>query len=225
MISVLIPAWNAAATLGETLASVAAQTRRAAEIIVVDDGSTDATSAIARAAGARVLRQERHGPAVALNTAIAASTGRYLAFIDADDLWSEDKLELQARILVAEPARDGAFGRMRSFLCPSVSPALAARYPIPPKPSAAPVAGAMLVRRASFDRVGNFTPTLRAGCFIDWYDRATRAGLVFALHEQTVLHRRIHPGTLSHRTPQRDADYVLMAREAIRRRRADATPG
>ena len=73
MISLIIPAWNAARTLGETLASAVAQSLPPDEIIVVDDGSTDETVAIAQAAGAQIISQARQGPAVALNTGIAAS--------------------------------------------------------------------------------------------------------------------------------------------------------
>lgn len=86
MITVVIPAYNAAKTLGECLASLASQEEvpGPVEIIVVDDGSTDETAAIAAAAGARVLRQERQGQAAARNVAIQSANGDILAFTDAD---------------------------------------------------------------------------------------------------------------------------------------------
>ncbi|MBC5810545.1 MAG: glycosyltransferase family 2 protein [Candidatus Eremiobacteraeota bacterium] len=94
-ISVVVPAYNAEAFIGTTLASVLAQTRLPAEIIVVDDGSTDRTGEIAGALGARVVRQPNRGPAGARNGGLAAATQPWIAFIDADDVWFPRKLELQ----------------------------------------------------------------------------------------------------------------------------------
>jgi len=94
-ISVVIPTYNAAAFLAEALESVRAQTRPAAEVIVVDNGSTDASPKLAEAAGARVLRLERPGVSRARNVGIRAATQPWIAFLDADDLWQPDKLAMQ----------------------------------------------------------------------------------------------------------------------------------
>ena len=86
-VSVLIPAYNAAETLPQTLAALKAQTRPADEIVVCDDGSTDATSAIAASvAGIRVIRQPNGGVSVARNTLLRAATAEIILFCDADDL-------------------------------------------------------------------------------------------------------------------------------------------
>jgi glycosyltransferase involved in cell wall biosynthesis len=100
LISVLVPAYNAEATIGETLASAAAQTHRNLEIIVVDDGSTDATPAIVTEAARsdpriRLLRQPNAGVAAARNRALDEARGTYVAPLDADDIWSTHKLERQ----------------------------------------------------------------------------------------------------------------------------------
>ena len=222
MISLVIPAWNAARTLGETLASAQAQSRPPDEIIVVDDGSTDATAAIATASGARVLSQARQGPGVALNTGMAAAQGEFLAFLDADDLWPVDKLAQQSARLAAEPELDGVLGRVENFLCPSLSPEQAGRYRIEAGPIPGWLAGALLVRRAKAELVGRFAPAMTGGAFIDWFDRARRAGLRFAMTDDLALRRRIHPGSWSHRSAVRDAGYLQMARAAIARRRGEA---
>lgn len=97
-VAVVIPAWNAAATIGAALESVAAQTRPPREVIVVDDGSTDDTAAIAARAGVTVLRVPNGGAARARNLGIAAATSPWIAFLDADDTWVPDKLERQAAL-------------------------------------------------------------------------------------------------------------------------------
>ena len=83
--------------VGRLMSSVRAQTRPAAEVIVVDNGSTDASPRLAEAAGARVLRLERPGVSRARNVGIRAATQPWIAFLDADDLWQSDKLETQWR--------------------------------------------------------------------------------------------------------------------------------
>ncbi len=94
-ITVIIPAYNAAAYLEEALASVRAQTRSPAEVIVVDNGSTDDSQKIARRAGARVLLLERPNLSAARNEGIRAASQPWIAFLDADDLWHPDKLASQ----------------------------------------------------------------------------------------------------------------------------------
>jgi glycosyltransferase involved in cell wall biosynthesis len=102
-ISVVIPAYNAAAYLEEALASVRAQTRSPAEVIVVDNGSTDDSQKIARRAGARVLLLERPNLSAARNEGIRAASQSWIAFLDADDLWHPDKLASQWRAVEACP--------------------------------------------------------------------------------------------------------------------------
>lgn len=109
LVSVIVPAFNAEATLAEALGSALAQTYRNIEIIVVDDGSTDATAAIARrfaAADGRVslIGKSNGGISSARNAGIAASKGVYIAPLDADDLWHPTKIEKQ--VMAAEGAAD-----------------------------------------------------------------------------------------------------------------------
>lgn len=105
-ISVVIPCYNAAPFLRATIASVLEQTRPATEVIVVDDGSTDDSARIAASCGpaVQVIRQSNQGESVARNRGIAAATGEWVAFLDADDLWLPTKLERQAEVIRAAPA-------------------------------------------------------------------------------------------------------------------------
>lgn len=106
--SVVIPAFNAAATLARAIESVLAQSWAAHEIIVVDDGSGDATAAIARGFGERVrlIQQANGGVSVARNTGAAAASGDWLAFLDADDWYAPDRIGRHAEWIAEDPALD-----------------------------------------------------------------------------------------------------------------------
>jgi glycosyltransferase involved in cell wall biosynthesis len=102
LVSILIPAFNAQDWIAETLESAIAQTWSEKEIIVVNDGSTDQTSAIAERfepAGVRIVTQKNQGAAAARNTAFSLSHGDYIQWLDADDLLSPDKIARQVTVL------------------------------------------------------------------------------------------------------------------------------
>jgi glycosyltransferase involved in cell wall biosynthesis len=105
--SVVIPAFNAAATLARAIESVRAQSWPAHEIIVVDDGSTDATAEIAAGFdGVRLIRQKNSGVSVARNAGAAAASGDWLAFLDADDWYAPDRIKLHAEWIAEDAALD-----------------------------------------------------------------------------------------------------------------------
>jgi len=100
-VSVVIPCYNAAPFLGETLESALAQTHSPLEVIVIDDGSTDDSAAIAESFGppVRVIRQENQGESVARNRGMDEARGEWIALLDADDVWKPQKLERQTATL------------------------------------------------------------------------------------------------------------------------------
>jgi glycosyltransferase involved in cell wall biosynthesis len=108
-ISVVIPAYNAAGTIAETIASVLAQTLTDFEIVVIDDGSSDRTWAMLQTLAehdrrVRPFRFANGGQAIARNRGIARARGQWIAFLDADDRWTPDKLAAQLAALMANPA-------------------------------------------------------------------------------------------------------------------------
>jgi glycosyltransferase involved in cell wall biosynthesis len=105
-VSILVPAFNAARWISETLESALNQTWPAIEIIVVDDGSRDDTLAVARRyqrSGVRVLLQPNLGAATARQLALSGSKGEFIQYLDADDLLSKDKVESQMATLQSAP--------------------------------------------------------------------------------------------------------------------------
>lgn len=107
-VSIVIPAYNAANFLDRTLLSARGQTHKTIEILVIDDGSTDTTRAIAEQhaledARVQVIATENRGVAAARNLGISKAAGAYVAFLDADDLWHPTKLEKQVAALAGKP--------------------------------------------------------------------------------------------------------------------------
>jgi glycosyltransferase involved in cell wall biosynthesis len=110
-VSVVIPAYNSAATLERAVRSVALQTLRPLEVIIVDDASTDETVAVAgqlskeySSVPVSIIRHEKNmGPASARNTGWGVASGRYIAFLDADDIWHPEKIRLQYEWMMEHP--------------------------------------------------------------------------------------------------------------------------
>lgn len=104
-VSVIIPTYNRAHTLERALRSVLAQSRAPVEIIVVDDGSTDGTAGIIweKFPSVRYVRQDNRGPSAARNRGIGQAKGPWLAFLDSDDEWLENKLEMQMERVTRSP--------------------------------------------------------------------------------------------------------------------------
>ncbi len=122
-VSVIIPCFNRRTMLPAALDSVLAQTEPLAEIIVVDDGSTDGSQGVVRQYAAdtnglvQLIEQENAGPSAARNRGLAVSRGDYVAFLDADDLWMSTKIAKQLALLQAG-AQDGVvavYNRMFMF--------------------------------------------------------------------------------------------------------------
>jgi len=221
LISVMIGAYNAAPYLGEAIESVFAQTQRPLELIVVDDGSDDGTGDVARSYGDRLtlVRQERGGNGAARNTAVAQARGDFFAFLDADDRFTPAKLALQLAALRPDPELDVVFGHVREFVSPELTPEQRklVRPPAPVSPWAAP--NLMLIRRESFERVGPFSTSLRVGVTVDWFARATEAGLKSLVPPDVVLERRLHTQNNGLREQQAQSQYIHVLKASIDRRR------
>lgn len=221
-VSVVIPCFNGAPYLAEALTSALEQDRELHEVIVIDDGSTDDSASIAAGFGARVLcaPQDHLGISAARNHGIALSTGDVIAFLDADDLWPAASLSVRLSLLEARPALDSASGLIRQFISPELPDEIRRTLACPDDVSRARVAGATLVRRRVFDRVGLFDTSLRIGETIDWIARADAAGVTNAAAEQVVLLRRVHGANTTARLKDDKAEYLRVLKASLDRRRA-----
>ncbi len=115
--TVIIPAYNAAGTIAETIESALRQTVSPVRILVVDDGSTDATRTVAEAFGGcvSVQTQSNHGPGAAMSLGLRQCDTPMIAGLDADDIWLPQKIQRQLDYLRRHPACSGVFTRMQHF--------------------------------------------------------------------------------------------------------------
>ena len=200
MISCLMAAHNAAATITAAIESVLAQTHPGLELIVVDDGSTDATAALAAAIPdprIAVLRQPRRGPSAARNLALSHARGVFVAAIDADDLWLPRKLELQLQALERNPAAAVAYG-WTDFVDEHLRPL----YPDERATVEGNVHEALLrlnfiscgsntlIRRSALQSAGGFDESLQAAEDWELHTRLAARHPFVAVPEVVVLYRR-----------------------------------
>ena len=215
--SVVMPAYNTAATIGAAVDSVLAQTRPDFELIVVDDGSTDETSTLVEAIRdprLRLIRQENRGAAAARNAAVVEARGRYVSFVDSDDLWLPTYLETMASTLELASPEVGFAYTDAWMLDPTgswigTSTAMTAqRPPATPPPTAEAlllelldrnfVYNAVTVRRTVLEQVGPFDQALRAAIDYEMWIRIAAHGHT-ALRAPGLLavYRCSRPGSIS----------------------------
>jgi glycosyltransferase involved in cell wall biosynthesis len=228
MVSVIIPVYNGAAHLRDTLDSLLAQEYPALEVIVVDDQSTDTSLDLARSYGDRltVITQANQGVAGARNTGIKRATGKYLTFCDQDDLWSPGKTATQVSYLEAHPECAYVLSRMAFFLHPGVE------RPSWLKPSLLEGdypgyhLGAMLARRELFKTEGALDAAHRYTDDVSWFFEAKDRGIPMRHLPEVVLFRRVHGGNNSAQVTSLHRELLAIAKRSIahQRRAAAASP-
>jgi glycosyltransferase involved in cell wall biosynthesis len=218
----VIPAWNAERYLGEAIESVLDQSAPVDSIVVVDDGSTDATAAVARRyPSVRLVQQAHSGAGAARNQGVTATDEELLAFLDADDVWVPHKLERQLPRL-EEPGVGAVFGRLENFLSPDVADVFGGmEFERRALRGFSP--STLVVPRVEWEQVGPFATGEPLTDWIDWYLRLIERDTEIAVVDDVVAHRRIHGGNQSMRDPQARVAYPRLVKDALDRRRRNAT--
>lgn len=220
-ISVIIPVYNTEKYIAEAIESVLSQTHKPAEVIVADDGSTDDSVSVAKSFGevVSIVHCEHRGAGAARNSGIQVAKHPFLAFLDADDLWVPEKLAWQVTIMETHPETDMVFGKVRQFISPELTAEKEHLFRKDLELMPGYVAGTLLIRKETFLNIGLFSETLRIGEFIEWYSRATDAGLAGIMAEDICLLRRIHDANTMITRKTAMKDYTSILREAIARKR------
>jgi len=223
-VSCVIPVCNGAAFLDEAIDSALAQSHRPIEVIVVDDGSTDATPSVAQRRGepVRYVRQENAGPSSARNRGIELARGELIALLDADDRWLEGKLARQVAVLTERPELDGCLTHGRLFW--DGDGALAAEelaWPAERRIDTGGLIGSTLVvRRGVFERASLFDATLPHSGLAEWFARARERGAVMETIAEVLVERRMHADNFSRRRAARDEEYFRLLKRSLDRKRA-----
>ena len=220
LVSVVVPCFNQARFLPESLASVSAQSYGAREIIVVDDGSGDDPAGVAdRFEGVKYLRQDNRGTATARNHGLRESRGRYLLFLDADDRLLPDALAIGVEALERDPECGFVYGHVRVFgtepdhcSCPPQSTVARNHYRELLARNYVWTPGAAMYRRVVVEAVGGFDPRAGGSADFDLNIRIARRWPI-RCHGRTVLDYREHAGSQSG-----DPAYMLRSAVSVRRR-------
>lgn len=217
-VSCIIPVHNGAAFIGEALESIFAQKGPVLEVVVVDDGSTDASARIAASfAGVRVVSRSQGGVAAARNDGLRSAYGDYVAFLDADDLWLPGKLDAQLAALAVEPAPAYCVTMARHVVTD-------ADGTVPPGDPGDVKLGrlmqCLLARRADFDRVGPLDTGTSTRADQDWFLRADQTGLKQVVVPEVFTIRRIHGDNHSIRSSAQVLDdFLTIAKRNLDRKR------
>jgi glycosyltransferase involved in cell wall biosynthesis len=198
LVTILIPVYNGERFLAEAIESALDQTHEPLEVIVVDDGSTDGSAAVAESyPDVRLIRTENGGPGAARNLGIAAARGDAVANLDADDLMVPERIEhqLEAVAAGADVVLSGEEHRLEDgvglpeWVTAPRAPISAGRALYSPM--------TFLATRAALERIGPFAD-MRYGEDTDWAMRAFEAGLNVVCLDERLLVRRFHGGNATY---------------------------
>jgi glycosyltransferase involved in cell wall biosynthesis len=204
-VSVIIPTYNRMDVLKNAIESVLAQTYQDFELFIIDDGSTDNTREMLAEYGERVtyLFQENRGVSSARNLGIRSSTGRFVAFLDSDDVWLPEKLERQVAIMEQNPDLQ---------LCHTEEIWIRRGVRVNPKKKHKKHSGyifqyclplcvispsSVMIRRTLFEKIGDFDESLPACEDYDLWLRITKEYPVYFIEEPLLIKHGGHPDQLS----------------------------
>lgn len=183
LISVIVPVFNGDRYIGAALESAFKQDYRPIEIIVVDDGSTDYTAEVAQSFEDVIyIHQSNQGVAAARNVGISVAEGEFIAFLDADDLWTQEKLTIKFRNFLEKRTKRPAWLKEEQLVEDQMGGV----------PN-------LVVRKSVFEEVGVFDANCRSGSDLDWVIRTKDAKIRGATLPHILLYRRIHDLNLSYK--------------------------
>jgi len=217
-VTAIVAVRNCERYVAEAIDSILGQTVPPGEVVIVDDGSTDGTPDIIRSYGppVRVVRQEARGQFSATNRAADTATGDLLAFLDADDVWTPDSLELRLARLEDDDQPEAVFGMLEQF----VDVGTDRQFKFDPAPTPVTMFQTMLIRRAAYERVGPLLEDFETSANVEWMSRLRAVGVRYVEIPHVVGRRRLHGDNVSlTRIDEKRTDLLRAVRTHHRRRR------
>src|SRR5260370_524436 len=229
LVSCIIPTFNGERFVGEAIESILGQKYTTIEIIWVDDGSKDGTQAIVRGFGDRVqyVHQENAGPATARNRGTRSAQGEFLAFLDSDDTWVQDKLRIQVAHLRNNSEHGFCVAHVQNFWEAELAEEQAQfRDHARSKPIPGYVTQALLVPTDAFNKVALFDSKLKHTSGTEWFMRAKSCRVVGHLLDDVLVMRRLHKDNRSRQFAGRSRDeYLDLVMGALKKKREGGRGG
>ena len=221
LVSVIVPVFNGELYLPEALESIVAQHYEPTEILVIDDGSTDGTSSVAKQYQDffQYVYQENKGPSSARNRGLTLAKGELIAFLDADDRWPGDKLALQVPQLLNAPEKDVVTGRVE-FFGQMDKGELDQHSKGSHDVRANVYLGCGVFRRKVFQEVGMFDEELRYSEDHDWFLRARERGIGIKILDHVTLYHRVHEQNMTNKKEAFGYELPRVLRNSLERRRS-----
>jgi len=226
VISCIVPVFNGERYVREALESIHNQTYRPLEIIVINDGSTDNTKEVVNNLefSVQYVEQFNSGPAAARNHGVSLAKGDFVAFLDADDLWHQEKLSKQMTQFQAKPEMDVCVTHLDHFEDSELGRKdilyqdQRRLYHIPGY-----VTQTLLTRRITFEKVGLFDQNLRYSDANDWFIRVADLGFSLEIIPEVLVYRRLHSSnfSLQKESTSHDEHLKIIKASLDRRRQLD----
>ncbi|MFC1719816.1 glycosyltransferase family 2 protein [Pseudomonadota bacterium] len=220
IVSAIVPVHNGERFLHDAIDSILHQECRGIEIIIIDDGSTDDSARIAKSYGDKVryVHQQNGGPATARNSGLGLAQGKYIAFLDADDLWPPGKLQDALEVLESDPLVDAVIGRSRFLKLASENSPISV-YEEVLEPRVFLQMGSAVIRRPVFEKTGLFDTVLEYSEDIDWFLRAREQGMVLKTMNNISLLHRLHGGNMTSAVGRGQLQLARVLKRSLDRRR------
>ena len=217
LVSIILPLYNGKKFIESSINSVLSQSYDPFELLVIDDGSSDGGDGLVPAdPRIRLFHRQNAGVAASRNFGISQAKGTYLAFIDQDDYWYPEKLQLQMQVLLNDPEPGYVVTLMHNHLVGTtqrpawLKPELLTEDPVGLLPST------LVVRRRIFTKIGIFTENLVNASDLEWFIRARKAGVQMRIVNQVLLQRNIHEDNCSHDNNTGKREMFSILRQKIK---------
>jgi len=219
-VSVIIPVYNGETYIAEAVESILRQNHEPLEIIIVDDGSTDNTAEIAAGlkCDVRYVHQLNSGPSAARNRGLRMARGDVIGFLDVDDLWSENKLNIQLGHLEKNPEKEIVLGLLQrmQLIRDKDGTHLFKEWD---QPVMNMHLGSGLFRKSVFDKVGCLDESLDYCEDWDWFMRAKEMNVPMLVHKEVTYYYRRHDKNITNDTETNSNFALKMLRQSLSRRR------
>lgn len=218
-ISVIVPFYNREGYIQEALESILCQDFEDFEVIAIDDGSTDRSAQIVKEftqIPINLISQENQGAAAARNAGVRAARGRFITFLDSDDLWVPNKLSAQLADFHNAARSELCFGHIQEFISPDF---LEQKNHFQQRLIPGYSFITIFMLREDFLQIGELNPSFQLAEFIEWFERAKHQGFSTYMSDSVYAYRRIHQDNIGRAKSSNAKQYLKAIKSSLDHRR------